>query len=257
VFRFTLLGSGSSGNAALFVSPGAKILIDNGLSFKELQRRTALVGGSLDGLDAVFITHEHVDHVGGAGILARKTGVPVYLTPATHAALPQGVGHIPETRFFESGDTLTIGDMAITSFAIPHDAADPVSFTVTCEGAKMGLATDLGKVNHLVRARLADSHALVLESNYCPEKMAQSDYPAQVLQRIRSPHGHLSNRDMASLLSSLLHDALRTVVLVHISENNNSPEAARRLAESALRDHSATLHVAEQHGPTPFFEVHA
>lgn len=255
MFRFTLLGSGSSGNAALFVSSRAKILIDNGLSFKELQRRAALVGADLNGLDGVLVTHEHVDHVGGVGILARKTGVPVYLTPGTHRALPQGVGSIPEIRLFESGDTLQFGDLSVGSFAIPHDAADPVSYTVSCAGAKLGLATDLGKVNHLVRARLADSHALVLESNYCPDQLAVSSYPAQVQQRIRSPHGHLSNRDMASLLSSLLHERLRTVVLVHISENNNTPEAARRLAESALRGHGATLHVAAQHDPTPFFEV--
>lgn len=255
MFRFSLLGSGSSGNAALFVSPGAKILIDNGLSYKELQRRAALVGADLSGLDAVLITHEHVDHVGGAGVIARKTGVPVYLTPATFAALPQGVGEIPETRFFESGETLTFGDLNVGSFSIPHDAADPVSFTVSCGGAKLGLATDLGKVNHLVRTRLAESHALVLESNYCPDRLAEGHYPAQVQQRIRSPHGHLSNRDMASLLSSLLHDRLQTVVLVHISENNNTPDDARRLAESALRGHPAVLHVAGQDDPTPFIEV--
>lgn len=255
MLRFSLLGSGSSGNAALFVTERAKVLVDNGLSLKELQRRVAAVGESLEGLDAVFVTHEHSDHVAGVGILARKTGVPVYLTEPTCRALSPNVGNIPSLRFFESGDVIQVKDICLTSFGIPHDAADPVSFTVTSEGAKAGLATDLGHVPHLVRSRLTGCHALVLESNYCPDRLMDGDYPVQVQQRIRGRHGHLSNQDMASLLHDLLHDALRTVVLVHISENNNEPGIARRMAEGVLRGHPASLHVAAQDAPTPMFEV--
>lgn len=255
MLRFSLLGSGSSGNAILFASQEAKILIDNGLSFKELHRRCGAIGLSLEGLDGVFVTHEHSDHVAGVGVLARKTGVPIYMTEATHRALGPGVGEIPTVHYFESGETVCIRDMEVSSFGIPHDAADPVAFTVTACGAKAGLATDLGHVSHLVRERLSGSHALVIESNYCPNEMLNSDYPPQVLQRIRGRHGHLSNQDMASLLHALLHDALRTVVLVHISENNNKPEIARMMAEGVLRGHPARLHLAEHHAPTPLFEI--
>lgn len=255
MIRFSLLGSGSSGNAVLVTGGGAKILIDDGFSLKELQRRAELVGETLTGLDGVFITHEHSDHVCGVGVLARKLGVPVYMTPHTHRALSPGVGEIPTLHYFESGDTLRIGGMELTSFSIPHDAADPVSFTIACEGAKMGLATDLGHAPILVKQRLSGSHALVLESNYCPERLTYSPYPEQVRQRIRGRHGHLSNHDMASLLHALLHDALRTVVLIHISENNNAPGLARSLAEQVLRGHKAELHLAEHDAPTPMFEI--
>lgn len=256
MLRFSLLGSGSSGNAALFVSHHAKILVDNGLSFKELQRRVHTVGETLDGLDAVFVTHEHSDHVGGVGVLARKTGVPVYLTPQTALALSPNVGNIPNIRHFESGEMIQVKDLYLTSFGIPHDAIDPVSFTIASDGAKVGLATDLGHVSNLVRQRLLHSHALVIESNYCPDRLMDGNYPVQIQQRIRGRHGHLSNQDMASLLHDLLHDDLRTVLLVHISENNNQPDIARRMAQGVLKNHPATLHVAEQDEPTPLFEIH-
>lgn len=255
MLRFSLLGSGSSGNATLFVGDEGKILIDNGLSFRELERRAGLVGMAMSGLDAVFITHEHSDHVLGVGVLARKLGVPVYITETTHRALPGTVGKIPELRHFESGESIQIKDLTISSFGIPHDAADPVSFTVQSGGAKAGIACDLGHVPMLVRQRLNGSHALVLESNYCPDRLMAGDYPAQVRQRISSRHGHLSNQDMASLLHALLHPELRTVVLVHISENNNAPDVARRMAEQVLRGHQASLHVASHHDPTPLFEI--
>jgi phosphoribosyl 1,2-cyclic phosphodiesterase len=145
--------------------------------------------------------------------------------------------------------------MTLHSFNIAHDAVDPVSFTISSGAAKVGLATDLGKANDVVKTRLAGSNALILESNYCPEMLMNSSYPPQIRQRIRSNKGHLSNQDMASLLHHLLHDALRTVVLVHISENNNAPELVRRMAEGVLRGHGATLHVAEQDAPTPLIEV--
>jgi len=257
VIRFSLLGSGSSGNAVLCVSENAKVLIDSGLSFKELNRRVALLGQSLEGLDAVFITHEHFDHVQCLGTLARRLQVPVYLTEATHAALPQGIGALPEVRPFESGDSILVRDMLVSSFDIPHDAVDPVSYTISCAGAKLGIATDLGHASTVVRNRLEGANALVIESNYCPDLLRQSVYPAQIQQRIRGRHGHLSNQDMASLLHELRHEGLKTVVLVHVSENNNTEDRARAMAENALRGHGARLHVAPHHEPTPLFEVTA
>lgn len=256
MLRFSLLGSGSSGNAAYICSEQASILIDNGLSFRQLEMRMQAIGASLETLDAVFITHEHHDHVLGLGTLARRLNVPVFMTQDTCEHLPESVGKLPRLEVFESGDTLRIGDMEIGSFSISHDAADPVSYTVRSRGVKLGLATDIGHVSQLVRTRLSTCHALVLEANYCPEMLRLGDYPAAVQQRIRGTSGHLSNHDMCSLLHALLHDALKLVVLVHISEKNNTPDLVRRLAQQVLSSRASTLlHLASQNKPTELFEV--
>ncbi len=129
MLQFSLLGSGSSGNAILLRSRGAKILIDNGLSFKQLSQRLEAVGESLDGLSAVLVTHEHGDHVGGLGVLTRKLDIPIYMTRGTHDSLPANLGLRGEIHFFEAGDDLRLGDMEVQSFSVSHDAADPVGFT--------------------------------------------------------------------------------------------------------------------------------
>ncbi len=255
MFRFALLGSGSSGNATLIVSASAKILIDNGFSLKQLQTRMAALGQTLDGLDGIFITHEHSDHVGGIGVLGRKMEVPVFMTQGTRENLPPAVGKVPRIECFEAGEAIPIGDLTVHSFSVSHDAADPVSYTIATADAKLGFATDFGHPSQLVRARLAGSHALVLEANYCPDMLRRGPYPPQVQQRIRGRNGHLSNQDMTRLLDDLLHDQLRTVVLVHLSENNNTPDLAQKMAAQVLHGHAATLHIAAQDAPTPFFEV--
>ncbi len=257
MIRFSLLGSGSSGNAIIVATSDTKILIDSGLSFKQLELRLKSVGETLDGLEAIFLTHEHGDHVKGVGVLARRTKVPVFMSGGTFANLPKGVGEIPHVECFKSGATLSVGGMTLTSFDVVHDAADPVSYVVRSGGCQLGIASDLGKVTHLVRQRLQGSNALVLESNYCPEMLRHSPYPAAVVQRIGSSQGHLSNPQMNSLLADLLHDELQLVVAVHISQENNTVEKAREMAARVLRSHHAELHVAEQDGPSPLFQITA
>lgn len=253
--RFGLLGSGSSGNAILVASAGGKILIDSGITYKQLRLRTEASGESLEGLRAVFVTHEHRDHVGGIGTLARALKVPVYITEKTFQALPDAIGKLPEVVFFEPGDTLSVDGMTVTSFSVSHDAADPVSYTVDCHGLKLGIASDLGHVSMLVRQRLTGSNALLLESNYCPDMLRRGPYPATLQQRIRGHFGHLSNHESNSLLASLLHDALRYVVLVHISQENNTADHALQFAARVLAGHPAHLCVAPRHEPTPMFEL--
>lgn len=255
MLQFSLLGSGSKGNATLIRAHGTKILIDCGFSGKELLRRLACIGEDLDGLDAIFVTHEHSDHVEGLGVISRRINVPVYLTYETRANLPPRIGDIANTRLFEAGDTIVVGALEVTSFSTSHDAADPVSYTVAARGAKVGFAHDLGHCSQLVRTRLAGSHSLVLESNYCPEMLRNGPYPPELQQRIRSRIGHLSNQDMNSLLHELLHDCLRTVVLAHISEKNNNYDLAQSMAEQVLRGHHARLIVARQDAPTGLIEV--
>jgi phosphoribosyl 1,2-cyclic phosphodiesterase len=255
VLHFSLLGSGSSGNAILLRSRGTKILIDNGLSFKQLSQRLEAVGEGMDGLTGVLVTHEHGDHVGGLGVLTRKMAVPIYMTRGTYQNLPATLGLQGDIHFFEAGDELHLGDMEVQTFSVSHDAADPVGFTVRAEGAQFGLATDLGHASHLVRNRLAGSHALVIESNYCPEMLRNGHYPPQIQQRIRGRQGHLSNEDMCSLLHSLLHEGLQLVILVHISEKNNTPELVERRVRGVLKEHGAAMFLATQDAPTPLFQV--
>jgi phosphoribosyl 1,2-cyclic phosphodiesterase len=257
VLRFSLLGSGSSGNAILLRSATTKILIDNGLSFKQLSLRAAAVGESLEDLSAILVTHEHGDHVLGIGVLTRKMPVPVFMTRGTYENLPDSLGALGELEFFEAGEGLRIGDLAIQSFSVSHDAGDPVGFTVSSAGAQFGLATDLGHVSHLVRNRLAGCHALVIESNHCPEMLRKGEYPPKVQQRIRGRHGHLSNEDMCSLLHGLLHDSLQHVILVHISENNNDVELVEQRVRGVLKAHPAEVFLSTQDAPTPLFEVRA
>ncbi len=249
MLEFSLLGSGSAGNALLVRTPDTQILVDCGLSMRQAMARAAAQGCDL--------THEHGDHVQSVGTLSRKLGIPVFVTEATARALPQRLGALPDVRYFEAGEQLTWRDLTLDSFSVSHDAVDPVSFVVGSRGARLGLATDLGHVSHLVRARLAGVHALVLESNYCPDMLLNGDYPATVQARIRSRWGHLSNQSSAALLSAIAHAALRTVVLIHISENNNSAEKAYRLARQALGLHAAALMLAAQDAPTPLIEVAA
>lgn len=255
MIRFSLLGSGSGGNALLITSGSCKILVDCGLSFKRLVERTAALGETLDGLAGVFITHEHGDHVLGLGTLSRRLGVPVYMTSLTYQSLPASLGAISDVRLFEAGDRLECGDLSIESFSVSHDAADPVSYVVSSGGVRLGIACDMGYVSELVRQRLQGAHGLILESNYCPDMLRRGSYPAQVQQRIRGRRGHLSNGDSTSLLHGLIHEGLQVVVLVHVSQENNCPELVTRMARQALNGRPVELCVACQDEPTPLFRL--
>ncbi|MGI6459566.1 MAG: MBL fold metallo-hydrolase [Candidatus Hydrogenedentales bacterium] len=255
MIRFSLLGSGSSGNAILVMTRGAKVLIDCGFSMRQLVLRAAQLGARLENLDAVFVTHEHGDHVKGLGVLARRLRIPVFMTPGTQARLPASVAEVPQVECFAAGDSIRLDGLSVSSFSVSHDAGDPVGFCLECRGAKLGIAADLGHAPNLVRLRLAGSQALVLESNYCPELLRQGPYPPKLQQRIRGTQGHLSNEAMSALLSSLRHERLRLVVLSHLSEENNDPELVFEMARRAVRPCSAEVVVSQQHVPTRLFEV--
>ncbi len=231
------------------------MLIDCGFSMRQLELRAALVGECLDDLDAVFVTHEHGDHVRGLGVLARRLRIPVFMTPATCERLPASVADVPSVEYFAAGESVRLNGLSLTSFSVSHDAGDPVGFSLECHGAKLGIAADLGHAPNLVRLRLQGSQALILESNYCPELLRLGPYPPQVQQRIRGKLGHLSNDDMSALLASLVHERLRLVVLSHISAENNDPARVLEMAHGAMRVCGAQVVVARQDAPTPMFEV--
>lgn len=256
MLRFAVLGSSSSGNALLVYSEQTRILVDNGFSFKRLAASLAGVGVAPESLDAVVVTHEHGDHIRGLGTLARRTRVPVFMTGGCADALPPSLGAIPNLVRFDSGDVLQFGNIEATSFAVSHDAAEPVNYVFHVNGAKLGIATDFGHCSQLARARLSGSNALVVESNYCPDMLRRGPYPPQVQQRIHSRMGHLSNHDVQQLLKELAHEALRLVVLTHISRDNNTPELACKLARQALGMAPVEILAAPPDAVSPVFEVH-
>lgn len=242
------LASGSRGNSLFISTPDTALLIDAGLSGKEIQRRMAMVGESPGDLAAIIITHEHSDHIKGAGILSRRFNIPVYVTSKTWAAC-QGLGKIEHLAFFECGRAFTVGSIRIAPFSTSHDACDPAGLTLTFREKKIGIATDLGIVTHLVREHLKNSTALYLESNHDPEMLVSGPYPWHLKQRIQSRTGHLSNRDARNLVSELLHPNLRHIILAHLSEENNHPGKAVQEVAKGLNGSKPTLSVASPDKP--------
>jgi phosphoribosyl 1,2-cyclic phosphodiesterase len=323
MMQMTVLASGSKGNSTVISSSKTRVLVDAGLSCRELMKRMATVGEDPAKLDAILITHEHQDHVSGLGVLARKLGIPVYFTEPTHRAwvrmmkprttmsYAQWLAHVqqekearaqavaassasepgicdsmsaaveapsaqtlceepdepeaaapkskadpaslPAVEYFHSGRQFVIGDIEITPFTIPHDAADPCGFVFSSEGIRMAIATDLGYMPPNVKAALKRIDVLLIESNHDLEMLKDGPYPWSVKQRVLSRVGHLSNLAMAEFLERDYDGSAAYVVLGHLSESNNAPELARMTAEQAMMSHPTLLGnrivLAEQAAP--------
>ena len=321
--RFTVLASGSKGNCTVVTGGNTRILVDAGLSCRELFRRLRLADEDPATLDAIIVTHEHSDHVAGVAVTARKLGIPVYFTEPTHRAWvrwltprrqmtyaqwleqcrkqaaarmaeadapndedcdPEEVESIasesgsstaasendagqsakaakpekdptwlPKVEYFQAGKSLQIGDISVSPFTIPHDAADPVGFVFQAEGVRMALATDLGYIPPNVKAQLKGVDLLLLESNHDLEMLRDGPYPWSVKQRVLSRVGHLSNEAAATYLESEYDGQATYVILGHLSESNNLPELARISAERALNGRASLLAnrllLAGQHEP--------
>ncbi|MGD0830698.1 MAG: MBL fold metallo-hydrolase [Terracidiphilus sp.] len=322
--RFTVLASGSKGNATVVSNGRTRLLVDCGLSCRELFRRMKLAGEEPETLDAILITHEHSDHVGGVAVTARKLGIPVYFTEATHrawmrwlsprkqmsyaqwmerirkqaaerqaeaqseicaaesaaaeedaldesdqieaasapeasapaaAAKAKDPTWLPAVEYFQAGQPFEIGDIAVSPFTIPHDAADPVGFVFRADGVRMGFATDLGYIPPNVRAQLQGLDLLLLESNHDLEMLRDGPYPWAVKQRVLSRVGHLSNEAAAGFLEQDYDGQAKYVILAHLSESNNLPDLAKVAAEAALNGRASLLAnkllLASQHEPLP------
>ncbi len=314
MMRMTVLASGSKGNSTVISSSTTRVLVDAGLSCREICRRMTQAGEDPASLDAILITHEHQDHVAGLGVLARKLNIPVYFTEPTHRAwvrmltprttmsYAQWLQHVqrekearanaiagicdsmtaavespsahpddpdepecqpvrekidptflPAVEYFHAGAQFRVGDIHISSFTIPHDAADPCGFVFSAEGVRMAIATDLGYMPSNVKAALRRVDVLMLESNHDLEMLKDGPYPWSVKQRVLSRVGHLSNLATAEFLQKDYDGTATFIVLGHLSESNNAPELARLSAEQALANHPGLLgnHVllAEQDAP--------
>jgi phosphoribosyl 1,2-cyclic phosphodiesterase len=232
-----MLGSGSAGNSALIATDHCKILIDGGLSARQLVLRLALCGVSPEQLDGVLLTHEHGDHVCGLEVLCRKFSIPIYGNALTAEAIR--CGSVLDThrnwRIFRTGAEFSICDIVVRTFPVPHDAVDPVGFTLHAGDAALGFITDLGYATKMLTERLREVHTLVIETNH-DEKLLQNDLhrPWPVKQRIQSRHGHLSNAAAANVIEQLLPGKIERVVLGHLSRDCNTPELALSAVQSLL-----------------------
>jgi phosphoribosyl 1,2-cyclic phosphodiesterase len=257
----TVLASGSRGNCTLVSSSTTRLLVDAGISCREVLRRLHVCGEEWPGLDAILVTHEHSDHVAGIRVLARKLKIPIYITDATYQAYQRSARdsqgqrvNIERREHFDSGQGIQIGNISVMPFTIPHDAIDPVGFTFRAEGIKVGICTDLGYMPVSVRDHLRGCHVLMIESNHDLELLRGGPYPWSVKQRVMSRVGHLSNDALADFLTTDYDGGAEFLILAHLSEQNNHPEIARMTAERALGGQRSLLHnrqlmLAAQHEP--------
>ncbi len=256
-----VLASGSSGNAVYISSGKYSVLIDSGLSGKELERRMKKLNLNPEDLCAVLITHEHNDHIKGAGILSRRYNIPLYANQGTWAEGEQKLGKIKPENCNVFSDDFMIGDLAFTPYSISHDAADPVGYICQVDGKKIAVATDTGVLTDKVVKKLSGSDFLILESNHDLEMLMTGKYPYYLKNRIKSKIGHLSNDAAADVLPDLIDSNFPTVVLAHLSQENNNPKVAyitvnNNLQKSGLKvGRDLNLECAVQEKPTELFDL--
>ena len=245
MFSLTMLGSGSAGNAALIATDHCKLLVDGGLSARQLVVRLELCGVKAEQLDGVLLTHEHGDHVCGLEVLCRKFHVPIYCNALTAEAIRSGcdsLGRHRNWRIFRTGADFSICDISVQTFPVPHDAVEPVGYAFHAGKCGLGFITDLGYPTKMLVERLREVHTLVIETNHDEKLLQACQYrPWPVKQRIMSRHGHLSNAAAAGVIEQLLPGKIERVVLGHLSRDCNSPELAvgavrNRLAELGAND---------------------
>ena len=249
MLRFRSLGSGSGGNATVIESVSAqgasRVLVDAGFSLKQLEQRLAGAGLAPSDLDAVFVTHEHGDHIGCARELALRDRVPLWMSHGTHLALGapglDGMLHLAC-----DGEPVAVGDLELRPFTVPHDAREPLQLTVGDGDRRIGILTDLGHVTDHVLLCLGGCSALMMECNHDVDLLDRSSYPPALKRRVGGRHGHLSNAAAAQAMACLAHAGLGVVVAAHLSAQNNRPELASQALSGVLRCKPSDIVVADQ-----------
>jgi len=258
--RFTILGSGSSGNCALLEAGETRLLIDAGFSARQIRERLASIARTPESLSGILITHEHGDHIQGLGTLCGRLGVPIYANRLTREAIER---QFPQTRLkfvtFETGAAFSVGSVDVQTFSVPHDAMDPVGFVLETAAGTVGFLTDLGHATKLILERVKRARLLVLEANH-DLRLLQEDVkrPWSTKQRILSRHGHLSNDAAAEVAEQLAAGDLKEIYLGHLSRDCNRPELALRTVTNRLQKAGAThilVRNTSQDVPSPTVEL--
>ena len=261
--RFRILGSGSSGNAALLQSDDTRVLVDAGFSAKRLGEMLVAAGESWERIDAIFLTHEHSDHAAALGGLARHDHIKVFANRPTANAVQAGLKHEINWQLFESGEAFRFRDFEVRSFQVPHDAQDPVGFLIAhghgdllSPRHTLAFLTDLGHAPLSVREHIREAEILVVEANHCPEMLqADTKRPWSTKQRISGRHGHLSNAAARELLESAVSPRWRHVFFTHLSRDCNSPAAVEAACGAVLAARACGFSVVAAGGSTPSFEL--
>ncbi|MBW7908684.1 MAG: MBL fold metallo-hydrolase [Kiritimatiellae bacterium] len=252
--RASILASGSSGNCTYIASEQSALLIDAGLSAREVGRRLERIGASIASICGICVSHEHGDHTQGLRVLNQRSRIPLYANAGTVEALSRD----PELsvlpwQVFTTGAPFQIGDLRVEPFAVPHDAFEPVGFVVACGDMRVGVVTDMGMPTTLIRERLRHCRMLVLESNHDEQMLQDADRPWHLKQRIRGRQGHLSNQSAAAMLAEIAGPQLSRVYLAHLSADCNRPDLAQQAVRDALMQaghHHVTVHLTYPDRPT-------
>lgn len=261
MFKIGVIASGSKGNSIVVRTDEGAVLIDAGLTGKKIRAGLSVLGIPEEELQAVVISHEHSDHIRGAGIICRKFLIPLYITEETYACSAHRLGKLPAgVKYFKPGKNFRINDIHITPFASSHDAVESSNFMIKQEGntdSQLGIATDCGYFTRLMNERLQNCSTLVLESNHDEVMLMEGPYPWDLKQRVKGRQGHLSNRQAVSVVSQIIHTGLKQLILAHLSEQNNKPELAFEEMKKYLDivNHQLDLYVASQYEVTPMLDV--
>lgn len=256
------LFSGSSGNASLIKAGHTNILVDCGGSGSQLEAALQQAGMDPASISLILITHEHIDHIKGAGVMSRRYNLPIYATRGTWEGMIAKLGKIncDNIHYIQGGIPFGVKDTVITPFATPHDSRESVGFTVEHGGKRASIATDIGVMNMTVYNNIKKSDTVLLESNHDVEMLMNGPYSYDLKMRIRSSVGHLSNTDSARTCAHLLEDGVRHIILGHLSQDNNIPKKAYEEAEAAMVQRGAkigsdiTLEVAPRYSPSNIYK---
>ena len=236
--KFCSLYSGSSGNCQYIKTENATIIVDAGLSGKRIQQEIVNIGEDPKKIDAIFITHEHIDHIQGAGIMSRRLNIPIYANEKTWEAMSPCIGDIKSHNIKILGEHVQIGDLTVKPFDISHDSAHPVGYNIFYKNKKISLVTDTGCVNETITNSIIDSDLLLVESNHDEDMVLIGPYPWSLKRRVLSEFGHMSNDTAGHLIAKIIKKGTEIVLLGHLSKENNFPELAYKTVESILLENS-------------------
>lgn len=253
MIRFAMLGSGSKGNATLIEHGATRVLVDCGFQLRETEARLLRLGVEPQSLAAILVTHEHSDHLGGVGRLARKHRVPVYMTYGTHRAWKDP--EVPHLIRFSPHQRFEIGGLAIEPYPVPHDAGEPCQYVLRAAGLKIGILSDAGHISSHMRETLADCDALMLECNHDPQLLRDGPYHDSLKRRVGGDRGHLSNGQAAGLLDGYALARLQHLILTHLSETNNRPDLALAAVHAVIGSAPPGLRCARQQDGVDWCEV--
>lgn len=240
---FSILASGSSGNCTYIETGGQKVLVDAGLSGKKVQGLLAQIDRKMDEIDAIFVTHEHSDHVQGVGILSRKYNLPIYANKETWLAMDKNIGIVKEEnrRYVQPDEMISLGDLDVMTYSVSHDAISPQFYAFQKGKKQFVMLTDTGYVSQKLRSLLTNANAYLIESNHEIEMLRYGKYPWSLKQRILSDKGHLSNEDGALAMIDLIGENTSDVYLGHLSRDNNTKQLAMHAMEDILLQHDVDI----------------